>query len=56
MENNLVHIAISPNALAALIQSGTIHAADFKCLNADSKKMVWALFLSTLKSTLKEQT
>lgn len=55
MENNLVHIAISPNALASLIESGTIHAADFKCLDADSKKMVWKLFLSSVELTKKGQ-
>lgn len=56
MENNLVHIAISPNALAALIESGTIHAVDFKCLDIDSKKMVWKLFLSSVKLTKKNQS
>jgi hypothetical protein len=55
MGNNLVHIAISTNVLASLIERGSIHAVDFKCLDADSKKTVWNLFLSTLKSTLKEQ-
>lgn len=56
MENNLVHIAISPNALAALIESGTIHAVDFKCLDIDSKKMVWNLFLSSMKLTKNDQS
>jgi hypothetical protein len=51
MESSLVHIAISTNALASLIESGSIHAEDFKCLNADSKKTVWTLFLSALKAT-----
>jgi hypothetical protein len=55
MENNLVHIAISANTLASLIESGCIHAVDFKCLNDDSKKTVWKLLLSALKSTLNEQ-
>ncbi|MDO9212810.1 MAG: hypothetical protein Q7U23_03125 [Methylococcales bacterium] len=56
MENNLVHIAISPNALASLIKSGYIHAVDFKCLDADSKKTVWKLFLTAVKSTMKESS
>jgi hypothetical protein len=56
MDNDLVHIAISPHALAELIESGTIHAADFKCLNADSKKTVWKLFLSSVKLTKKNQS
>jgi hypothetical protein len=38
MENNLVHIAISANTLASLIESRRIHAVDFNCLNDDSKK------------------
>jgi hypothetical protein len=54
MENDLIHIAISPNALAPLIKNGSIHAVDFKCLDANSKQAVWALFLSTLKATQKE--
>lgn len=53
MENNLVHIAISPNVLASLIESGYIHAIDFRCMDIDSKKMVWKLFLSTVKLTKK---
>ncbi|ESS71452.1 hypothetical protein MGMO_103c00190 [Methyloglobulus morosus KoM1] len=55
MENNLVHIAISPHVLAALIESGTIHAVDFKCLDINSKKTVWKLFLFSVKLTKKNQ-
>jgi len=51
MENNLVHIAISPNVLASLIEGEYIHAVDFKCLDIDSKKTVWKLFLSAVKLT-----
>jgi hypothetical protein len=51
MENNLVHIAISANTLASLIESGCIHAVDFKCLDIDSKKIVWKLFLYAVKLT-----
>jgi len=56
MENNLVHIAISVDALASLIESDCIHAVDFKCLDIDSKKTVWKLFLSTVKLTKKNKT
>ena len=56
MENNLVHIAISPNALASLIESGYIHAIDFKCLDANSKKTVWKLFLTAVKLTKKNKS
>ncbi|GEM_PF-623315 len=38
MKNNLVHIAISANTLASLIENERIHAVDFKCLDIDSKK------------------
>ncbi|PPK73093.1 hypothetical protein B0F88_10272 [Methylobacter tundripaludum] len=54
MENNLVHIALSVHTLASLIESECIHAVDFKCLDIDSKKTVWKLFLSTVKLTKKE--
>jgi hypothetical protein len=56
MENNLVHIAISPNVLASLIERGTIHAIDFRCLDIDSKKTVWKLFLSTVKITKRNES
>jgi len=56
MENNTVHIAISANTLASLIESGCIHAFDFKCLNVDSKKTVWKLFLSAVKLTKLNQS
>jgi hypothetical protein len=49
MENNTVHIAISLPTLTALIESGLLHAVDFRCLDADSKQTVWKLFLSALK-------
>jgi len=52
MKNNLVRVAIPVNTLAALIESGCIHAVDFKCLDIDSKKTVWKLFLSTMKLTI----
>jgi len=55
MENNLVHIAISANTLASLIENRCIHAVDFKCLDIDSKKTVWKLFLSAVKLTKKNK-
>jgi len=56
MKNNLVRIAISANTLASLIDSGSIHAVDFKCLDVNSKKTVWKLFLSAVKLTRKNQS
>lgn len=56
MENNLIHIAISANTLASLIERGCIHAVDFKCLDVDSKKTVWKLFLSAVKLTKLNQS
>jgi hypothetical protein len=52
----MVQIAISVNILASLIESGCIHAVDFRCLNIDSKKTVWKLFLSALKLTKKNES
>lgn len=54
MKHNLVHIAIPLDTLASLIQSGYIHAVDFRCLDSNSKKTVWQLLLSTLKPAIKE--
>lgn len=56
MNTNLVHIAISASTLASLIDTGCIHAVDFKCLDVDSKKTVWKLFLSTVKLAKKNQS
>ena len=56
MDKLLVQIAISPNVLASLIECGYIHAADFKCLDVDSKKTVWKLFLPAVKLTKKNQS
>ena len=53
MENNWVNIAISVDTLASLIESECIHAVDFRCLDIDSKKTVWKLFLSIVKLTKK---
>jgi hypothetical protein len=55
MENNLIHIAISPTVLASLIERKYLHVVDFKCLDTNAKKTVWALLLSTLQSTLRQQ-
>lgn len=49
----MIHIAISSNALSYLLERGQIHAMDFRCLNKESKKIVWKLLLNTLKTTIK---
>jgi len=56
MKNNLVRIAISENTLGSLIDSGCIHAVDFKCLDVNSKKTAWKLFLSAVKFTKKHKS
>jgi hypothetical protein len=53
MEDNLVHIAISPNALASLIKEGSIHVMDFKCLDKQAKQIVWGLFLAMLSNKIR---
>ena len=40
-----VQIAMDSDVLSFLIGKGLIHATDFKCLDRDSKKIVWKLFL-----------
>jgi hypothetical protein len=55
MENNLVHIAISPKVLASLIEREHLHVVDFRCLNAAAKKTVWTLLLSALQSAPRQQ-
>lgn len=56
MKNSVVNISISSNVLAELIESESIHAVDFKCLDIASKKMVWKLFLASVKLTQKGQS
>jgi len=48
----LVNISITPNTLAELIESDSLHGVDFQCLDLASKKIVCELFLSCLKSKM----
>jgi hypothetical protein len=45
MRNSQVNLSISADKLAKLIQSGYLCAADFHCLDQDSKQTVWQLCL-----------
>jgi hypothetical protein len=54
METQTVQIAISANTLATLLKSGSLHAVDFTCLDADSKKTVWQLLLSSVQLAIPE--
>ncbi|WP_283102679.1 hypothetical protein [Shewanella abyssi] len=40
-----LNISISQQKMAQLIQQGHLCAADFKCLDAESKQTVWQLCL-----------
>lgn len=40
-----VNLSISAEKLATLIQAGHLCAADFSCLDAESKQQVWQLCL-----------
>ncbi len=42
-----INLAITPETLASLIQSGSLHAADFSCLDLASKTSVWRVLLSS---------
>ncbi|AFJ02748.1 hypothetical protein Q7C_1599 [Methylophaga frappieri] len=41
-----VRLAFRPDRLEALIRQGKLHAADFNCLDASSKRSVWSMLLS----------
>jgi hypothetical protein len=41
-----VRLAIDSEILAALIENGQLHAADFRCLDLGSKQIVWKMLLS----------
>ncbi|MEC4724011.1 hypothetical protein HWQ46_00395 [Shewanella sp. D64] len=45
MRTSQVNLSISADKLAKLIQAGDICAADFRCLDSDSKQIVWQLCL-----------
>ncbi|TRY15020.1 hypothetical protein FN961_06815 [Shewanella hanedai] len=45
MRDSQVNLSISADKLAKLIQSGELCAADFRCLDQDSKHTVWQLCL-----------
>ncbi|WP_299791980.1 hypothetical protein [uncultured Shewanella sp.] len=45
MKNSNVNISISSKKLAQLIQSGSLCAADFRCLDQESKQTVWQMCL-----------
>ncbi len=55
MKNDTVQIEITAKTLATLIESGLIHAMDFKCLDFDSKITVWKLFLASIYLKIKHE-
>jgi hypothetical protein len=55
MKNDTVQIEITAKTLATLIESGLIHAVDFKCLDFDSKRTVWKLFLASINLKIKQE-
>lgn len=46
-----INLAITSEALESLIQNGSLHAADFNCLDIASKTSVWRILLSSASST-----
>jgi len=40
-----INLSISPHKLAQLIQDGHLCAAEFRCLDSQSKQQVWQLCL-----------
>lgn len=51
-----VKLAIAPEVLAALVEKGQIHATDFRCLDSNSKQIVWNMFLSLAKAKISDRT
>lgn len=49
MQRKIIHIGITANVLASLINNRQLHAVDFECLDADSKRAVWELLLNAVK-------
>ncbi|MBL1265178.1 hypothetical protein [Candidatus Methylomicrobium oryzae] len=47
-----VKLEIEPNFLASLLASGHIHITDFRCLDLNSKQIVWKMLLLLAKSKL----
>lgn len=45
MMDNRINLSISSQKLAKLIHEGHLCAADFTCLDSDSKRQVWQLCL-----------
>lgn len=45
MKNSNVNMSISSKKLTELIQSGALCAADFRCLDLESKQTVWQMCL-----------
>ncbi len=45
-----VKLEIETRFLVSLLEKGQIHAADFRCLDFDSKQLVWKALLSLTKS------
>ena len=43
-------LEMKPEVLASLLETGHIHATDFRCLDFSSKKIVWKMLLSLAKS------
>ncbi|WP_367154760.1 hypothetical protein [Methylomonas sp. HYX-M1] len=47
-----VKLEIEPRYLAVLIANGQLHATDFRCLDLNSKQIVWKLLLTLAKAKL----
>lgn len=45
-------LEMKPEVLTSLLETGHIHATDFRCLDFGSKQIVWKILLSLTKSKL----
>lgn len=48
-----VKLAMEPKVLAALLEKGALHAADFRCLDLSSKRIVWQMLLGLVQARVR---
>ena len=53
--NSRIRLELNANTLAKLMENGYIHAADFRCLDSDSKQCVQKLCLINCANCLFQQ-
>jgi len=50
-----VKIEVDSKFFTSLLETGQIHVTDFRCLDLNSKKIVWESLLSLAKARIKHE-